>query len=234
MINLGNLTNEQKEALKRQFAEEEAEKEKERKDKIEEYKNLVDDCVMRGIQKAKYISEMITIGKKEIQDTFKTLLELKAEIYGIRDDQQSNTFTTRDGKYSIILGYRVVDSFDDTVHTGIAKAKNYINRLLKDENKELQKVLDLLLKKDKKGNLKASRVIELERIAADINDEELNEAVQIIKEAWKPQKTKTFVEAYYKDNNGNKVSIPLSVTSVSEVLEDVENNRTTNKEDTHS
>lgn len=232
MINLENLTEEQKKELKKKLAEEEVKKEKERKQKVEEYKNLVDECVMKGIQKARYISEMISIGKKEIQDTFKTLIDLKEELYGIRDNQQSHSFSTRNGDYSITVGYRVVDNFDDTVHTGIAKAKSYINRILKDENKELQKVLDLLLKKDKNGNLKASRVIELERIALDINDDELTEGVRIIKEAWKPQKTKTFIEASYKDANGNRINIPLSVTGVGE--ENERNNSTTNKEDTHS
>lgn len=232
MINLENLTEEQKNELKKKLAEEEVKKENERKQKVEEYKNLVDECVMKGIQKAKYISEMIANGKKEIQDTFKTLIDLKEELYGIRDNQQTHTFTTRNGNYSITMGHRIVDSFDDTVHTGIAKAKNYINRILKDENKELQKVLDLLLKKDKNGNLKASRVIELERIALEINDEELTEGVRIIKEAWKPQKTKTFIEASYKDANGNRINIPLSVTGVGE--ENERNNSTTNKEDTHS
>lgn len=232
MINLKNLTDEQKKALRKQLAEEEINKEKERKKRIKEYKDLVDDCVIKGIQKARYISEMIATGKKEIQDMFKTLIELKAEMYGLRDNQQSNTFTTSDGSYSITLGYRIVDSFDDTVHTGIAKAKNYINRILRDENKELQKVLDLLLKKDKNGNLKASRVIELERIALEIDDEELTEGVRIIKEAWKPQKSRTFIEAYYKDANGNKINIPLSMTTINEV--DYEGNSSTNKENTHS
>ncbi|MDY4010535.1 MAG: DUF3164 family protein [Fusobacterium gastrosuis] len=232
MINLENLTEEQRKELERQLKAEQEEKEKLRKEKIEEYKNLVDECVMKGIQKARYISEMIANGKKEIQDTFKILIDLKEELYGIRDNQQSHSFSTRNGNYSITVGYRVVDNFDDTVHTGIAKAKSYINRILKDENKELQKVLDLLLKKDKNGNLKASRVIELERIALDINDDELTEGVRIIKEAWKPQKTKTFIEASYKDENGNRINIPLSVTGVGE--ENERNNSTTNKEDTHS
>lgn len=232
MINLESLTLEQRKKLERQLKAEQEEKEKLRKEKIEEYKNLVDECVIKGIQKARYISEMIANGKKEIQDTFKILIDLKEELYGIRDNQQSHSFSTRNGNYSITVGYRVVDNFDDTVHTGIAKAKSYINRILKDENKELQKVLDLLLKKDKNGNLKASRVIELERIALDINDDELTEGVRIIKEAWKPQKTKTFIEASYKDANGNRINIPLSVTGVGE--ENERNNSTTNKEDTHS
>lgn len=232
MINLANLTMEQRKELERQIKAEQAEQEKIRKEKLEEYKNLVDECVIKSIRKARYISEMIAIGKKEIQDTFKTLLELKEELYGVKDNQQSHTFSTRSGDYTITIGHRVIDSFDDTVHAGIAKAKNYINRILKDENKELQQVLDLLLKKDKNGNLKASRVIELERIALDIDDQELKEGVKIIKEAWKPQRTKTFIEAYYKDSNGNKISIPLSVTNVGE--ENETDNSSTNKENTHS
>lgn len=233
MINLENLTEEQKKELKRKFAEEEAAKEKLRKEKIEEYKNLVDECVIKGIQKAKYVSEMIANGKKEIQDMFQTILELKTELYGVKDNQQTHTFSTRNGDYTITVGHRIVDSFDDTVHTGIAKAKNYINRILRNENKELQQVLDLLLKKDKNGNLKASRVIELERIALEIDDVELTEGVKIIKEAWKPQKTKTFIEASYKDANGNRINIPLSVTGVGEE-ENEKNNSTTNKANTHS
>lgn len=232
MINLENLTEEQKNELRRKFAEEEAEKEKLRKEKIEEYKNLVDECVMKGIQKAKYVSEMIANGKKEIQDMFQTILELKTELYGVKDNQQTHTFSTRNGDYTITVGHRIVDSFDDTVHTGIAKAKSYINRILQNENKELQQVLDLLLKKDKNGNLKASRVIELERIALEINDEELTEGVRIIKEAWKPQKTRTFIEASYKNEKGNRINIPLSVISVGE--ENERNNSPTNKENTHS
>lgn len=233
MINLENLTPEQRKELERQFKAEQEEKEKLRKEKIEEYKDLVDECVMKGIQKARYISEMIANGKKEIQDIFQTILELKSELYGVKDNQQTHTFSTRNGDYTITIGHRIVDSFDDTVHTGIAKAKSYINRILQNENKELQQVLDLLLKKDKNGDLKASRVIELERIALEINDEELTEGVRIIKEAWKPQRTKTFIEAYYKDANGNKINIPLSVTGVGEE-ENERNHSTTNKENTHS
>lgn len=45
----------------------------------------------------------------------------------------------------------------------------------------------------------------------------LNEAVQIIKFLETTKSKETFIEAYYKDDNGNKVSIPLSVTSVSSV-----------------
>ena len=180
------------------------------------------------MEKVKGVSNQITTVKKEVFDDFKSILELKAELYGVKENQQSHTFTTTDGKISITLGYRMLDSFDDTVHAGIEKVKKYIYRVVQDENSQLLEIVNLLLKKDKNGNLKASRVMELERIAGNIDDAELSEGVQIIKEAWKPQKSKTFIEAYYKDENGNKINIPLSMTTVMEDLKNEGDKETSN------
>ena len=215
-LDFNNLTAEEKEKMRKAVLEEEKQKETKRKEKIEDYKTLVDETVIKAMKKVKGVSNQITAVKKEVFDDFKSILELKAELYGVRDNQQSHTFTTSDGKISITLGNRMLDSFDDTVHTGIEKVKNYIYKTVQDENTHLLEIVNLLLKKDKNGNLKASRVMELEKIAGNINDDELTEGVQIIKEAWKPQKSKTFIEAYYKDENGNKVNIPLSMTTVME------------------
>lgn len=219
-LDFKNMTDEQKANLKKQILEEEAKEKAERKAKIEGYKSLVDETVIKAMEKVKGISNQITTIKKEVFDDFKSILELKAELYGVKENQQSHTFTTTDGKISITLGYRMLDSFDDTVHAGIEKVKNYIYKTVQEENTHLLEIVNLLLKKDKNGNLKASRVMELEKIAGNINDTELSEGVQIIKEAWKPQKSKTFIEAYYKDENGNKINIPLSMTSV---MEDIKN-----------
>nr|DAX62172.1 MAG TPA: Protein of unknown function (DUF3164) [Caudoviricetes sp.] len=227
-MNLENMTAEEKEILKKQLLEEEKQKKVERKAKIEAYKNLVDETVINSIDKIKNISAQIMMSKKEVFDDFKSIMELKAELYGVKDNQQSHTFTTSDGKISITLGNRMLDSFDDTVHTGIEKVKNYIYRVVQDENSQLLEIVNLLLKKDKNGNLKASRVMELERIAGNIDDAELSEGVQIIKEAWKPQKSKTFIEAYYKDENGNKINIPLSMTTVMEDLKNEGDKETSN------
>lgn len=227
-MDIKNLTAEEKEALRKQFLEEEKSKEAKRKEKIEAYKKLVDETVMSSMKKVKEVSAQIAMTKKEVFDDFKSITELKAELYGVNDKQQSHTFTSSDGKFTITLGHRMLDSFDDTVHSGIEKVKSYIYKSVQDENSHLLEIVNLLLKKDKNGNLKASRVMELEKIAGNIDDPELTEGVQIIKEAWKPQKSKTFIEAYYKDENGNKVNIPLSMTTVMEDLKNEGNKETSN------
>ena len=55
-------------------------------------------------------------------------------------------------------------------------------------------MLNLLLKKDKNGNLKASRVLELKKIAKQVGDSEFIDGVKIIEAAYRPNKSSTFIE----------------------------------------
>lgn len=212
MVDLKNLTTEQKKALFEEIKKEEREKEKRKAEARETYKNLVAETVERNFKKLEGVSEMLSQVKKAVYEDFKTALEMKAELFGVKENQQTHTFTTVEG-LTITIGHRVTDNFDDTVHAGIEKVKGYISKVTAGEKAELEELINLLLKKDKNGNLKASRVLELERIAEKINDEELKDGVQIIKEAYKPTKTSTFIEAYYKDEQGKKVYLPLSIVN---------------------
>lgn len=211
-VDLKNLTAEQKKELFEEMKKEEAMKKKEKAEARESYKNIVAETVEKNFKTLKEVSGMLAKVKKSVFEDFATALKLKEELYGIKENQQSHTFTTAEG-LSITIGHRVTDSFDDTVHVGIEKVKAYISKVTLGEKAELEELINLLLKKDKNGNLKASRVLELERTAEKINDEELKDGVQIIREAYKPAKSSTFVEASYKDEQGRKVYIPLSIVN---------------------
>lgn len=69
-----------------------------------------------------------------------------------------------------------------------------------------------LLAKDQKGTLKASRIIQLRKIAEDTGSERFLEGVRIIEEAYSPAISKTYVRAEYKDDKGVWISIPLGMT----------------------
>lgn len=183
------------------------------KKKRNEYKELVKETVTRNFQEVKKISKALSCLKKTVFEDFITILNMKAELYGIRENQQSHTFSTDEG-LTIIIGHRIIDTFDDTVHTGIAKVREYIQGVASGEKKEVEMMLDLLLKKDKNGNMKANRVLELKKIAEKVNDYDFLDGVKIIEAAYKPAKSSTFIEAYYKDEHGKKVAIPLSISSV--------------------
>lgn len=189
-------------------------REKGRQQDRKAYKELTNETIPGLIDHLKTVSGWLKKAKTETFQGVADLLELKEKAYGIKDDQRSHTFTTDKGD-SITLGYRINDGWDDTVGSGIAKVNKFIESLAKDEDSaKLVKTINQLLKKDAKGNLKSNRVIELDKLTQDFDNEEFTDGVQIIKEAFKPVASCYFIEATTTNENGKEVSIPLSISSV--------------------
>lgn len=177
------------------------------------YKELVEQTVPKAIFKLCLASETLSNAKTEAFQYFEDILKLKADVYGIKEKQQSHTFSFEGGEVQI--GYRITDGWDDTVNAGIAKVEKYISSLAKDaETAALVDMVFNLLKKDAKGNLKGSRVLELQKLTAKFNDEEFADGVDIISKSYKPVRSVWFVEAALIDENKNKTPIPLSMSSV--------------------
>ena len=73
-----------------------------------------------------------------------------------------------------------------------------------------------LLSKDKQGNLNASRVLQLAKMAEDSSDDQFKEGVKIIQESYMPTVTRRYIRAQYRDEttgNGWR-NIPLGITDV--------------------
>ena len=71
-----------------------------------------------------------------------------------------------------------------------------------------------LLAKDRKGNLKASRVLQLREIARKSGYPELIEATDIIQSAYRPVDSCQFISVSYKDEKGVKRALPLSLAAM--------------------
>jgi hypothetical protein len=195
--------------LKAALASVEAKKEDDRT----AYKELVEQTVPKAIFKLALASEVLSNAKTEAFQYFEDILKLKAEVFGVKEKQQSHTFSFEGGEVQI--GYRINDGWDDTVNAGIAKVENFISSLAKDpETAALVDMVFNLLKKDAKGNLKGSRVLELQKLTAKFNNEEFTDGVDIISKAYKPVRSVWFVEASLIDENKNKTPIPLSMSAV--------------------
>ncbi|AFL97389.1 DUF3164 family protein [Ornithobacterium rhinotracheale] len=206
-MSLENLTTEE---LAAELKRREQEKAGERK----AYKDLVNEELPRIAGMLKTLSQNISQVKLFAFENLKILLETKNEVFGVKDTQQSHTFSDEKGN-SITYGFRIIDNWDDSVTAGIQKVRDFLQSLAKDDNSaNLVKVIQRLLKQDSKGNLKASRVIELTKLAEEINNEEFLDAVNIIRQAYKPQRSAFFVDASYTDAQGKKVNIPLSISAV--------------------
>jgi hypothetical protein len=177
------------------------------------YKKLVAETIPKALLKLKKTSEMIQNVKTETFQLFETILDLKNQVYGFKEKQMSHTFSNE--KEEITIGYRINEGWDDTVTIGIEKVQNYIASLsTSKETASLVKIVFNLLKKDAKGNLKGSRVLELQKLTKEFNDEEFTDGVGIIASAFKPIRSSWFIEASTINENGTRTNIPLSMSSV--------------------
>lgn len=215
MIDLTNLSAAQKAALKAQLeAEEKAEKERVQNER-EAYKILVDQTVENNVNKLSKLSCEMERIKQEVFAEFATLIKTKDELFKTKVDRQSDTFTTADGTMSITLGNRVNEGWDDTVEAGIEKVKDYLKTLAKDDNSaELVQVVMGLLAKDRKGALKANKVLELERLAVSSQNADFIDGINIIKAAYRPIPTCQFIQVELKDEEGKSRKLPLSLSAM--------------------
>ena len=193
-------------------AKKRAEKQK-REDDINAYKDTVDDFVRRVYDMLVPLSDALKEAKDTIFKEKDAIVDLKESLYNTKVDRHSNTFTTSDSKITLSMGYRTVDGWSDDAEAGIAKIKDYMTSLAKDENGAKQnKIIMELLAKDKKGNLKLSSIVQLEKHANEFGDPLFIEGVKIIKDSYRPTETSQFISLIYKDEHGVKHSVPLSLS----------------------
>lgn len=187
--------------------------EKAKKDR-ETYSQMVDEEIEQAIPMLRELSGDIRTVKEKVIDNFRQILDMKAEVLKrTRDGQKSHTFTNSEGNKRITIGRCVVDGWRDTVEDGIAIVKESVIGLIKDdETKALVNQIMRLIARDQAGNLKANKVLQLDKLAAELNNDRLNEGIAIIKESHIPNFSKTYVRAEYQDENGQWRYIPLGMT----------------------
>lgn len=214
-IKFENLSAEQRAQIAAEYqADQEAEK-KNQQDNRKAYKELSKETVPILFRILEKQSELLAVTKQRVFEAARDLISIKVEAYGSREGQQSHTFSNDDGTQSITIGFRVVDGWDDTLPSGMEKVKQFLQGRSKDkESQEMVEGINILLKKDKNGSLKSSRVIELNQWAQKIGNALLLDGVSIIMESYKPVKTCYFIEAKQTDATGKMQSLPLSISSV--------------------
>ena len=215
------MTEEQKAQYEAFVQQQKAEQAKAQAKKMrEDYKEMVDDAIESMMPALVAVSDNLANYKRRVFEEFSAILQMKAEMFkmekGSELDNQSHTFTNSRGDMRIVLGTYVTDGYLDTADEGIAKVQQYIQSLASDEKSQaLVSMVMRLLAKDAKGTLKASRIIQLRRMAQESGSADFIEGVQIIEEAYQPQVSRTFLKAYVKDKDtGAWEQIPLGMTEV--------------------
>ena len=216
-ISIEKLSSEDRKAL---MAELVADQKKEKQRKLEDrktYRTMVDETIPELFNHLAHASEVLTKAKQKVFEETKDLVDLKNSIYGVKLDQQSHTFSTSAGDFTITRGFRVVEGWDDTYIYGVEKIKECLALLAStgdSKSVKLAKITQRLLRPDKKGMLKASRVIELSNVATEIDMPLFYEGIEILQTSFRPVKSVTFIEASWRDENGHTHSVPLSISAI--------------------
>lgn len=188
------------------------------KEDCQAYAELVDEEIAWAIPVLLDISGLITGKKSLVLDRFAKILEMKADVLKkTKEDQRSHTWTNTEGDKRITIGRYFVDAWRDTVNDGIEIARSAIMDMIQDDNtKALVNQMLRMLSRNSQGDLKANKVLQLEKLAADVKDENIRERIRegiaIINEAHIPNFTKTFIRAEYRDVHGQWHNIPLGMT----------------------
>ena len=192
--------------------------EERRRQQREEYTKMVDDELAAAIPELQAVSEDIKAVKAKVFENFRTVLELKGEMFkdkkGMDMGFATHCFTDSAGTMRIRLGQYLNDNYLDTAEEGVAMIQDYISGLATDEKTQaLVKMVLKLLAKDAKGTLKAQRILQLRKIAEESGSEQFIEGVRVIEEAYRPIPTRTFLRAEIKDpETGGWKQIPLGMT----------------------
>lgn len=216
MKSIKNLSPDERAQLLKELQEQEREEKNKVKAERNAYKDLVNEAVPVLFKELQEASNHLARAKKATFDGLKDLINMKAQVYESRQAMYSHSFTTTDG-ITLIVGNRILENWDDTVTAGIEKVKKYLDTLAKDENsKMLIRIVNKLLAKDEKGNLKSSRVLQLRKEAEATGNKEFIDAISIILDAYKPTMGKTFVSCRYKRQDGVIIDLPLDISAVDE------------------
>jgi hypothetical protein len=212
-IDLSQLSSAQLEALTKQVKEKEAAEKERIQNERNNYKKMVDEAVMACLPILRSASEQLSLAKEFCLDEFKALLHLKTELYGVKSEQQSHTFTNSDGSISIILGYHYIDGWDDTVSSGIAIVEQELDNLVHDEtSRALIKGMRKLMAKDGTGNIQYKRLGKIKEMAEELKIMRLQDGLKIIEQAYRPKRSTDYIKCLVLDEKGKKISLALSIS----------------------
>ena len=178
---------------------------------------MTDEVMTDAVSELKRCNERLVATKQKVIATFSALMELRKEVNeeAGKKEQDSFTFTNSEGTQRIRIGYNMNDNYLDQVEEGIAKVRAYLESLAKDDqSKELIDLVLRLLARDQKGNLKASRVIQLGQIAEKSGNEEFQEGMKIIREAYRPTRSKLFIRCSLKEPEKEWEDLGLGIGEV--------------------
>lgn len=198
-IDLTKLSPQELADLNAKIKERKALERKEQKEKNQIIDEFTNEIVDNNIDFFIGLNSSVEKGIIKVWQEAKALIELRAERYeSKKEDQDSFTFTKKDGSASIKIGWNVKPTFTGVESEGIKKIKEYMSSLAgSTENEQLLlEFLNVALKTDVQGNYNPKKVRELNSMRDKANSELFDAGMDIIDSAIVDVRTSQFVRGY--------------------------------------
>lgn len=219
MTTLKTLSKEEKELLMAEAKEELKKEEQLKKAERKKYKEIASEEVEALFVKMKTACTQMRDLKIEIYNSIQALIASKKEVFDVNGDQKTHTLSTLDGSKRIVVGYRDLIEWDGTEGAGVEKVMTYLSSLGKDEKSNiLFKMVTTLLRPDRNGNLNPTKIIELAKMADEINEPEFTDGVNIIRQAQRVGKSRGLldIEERVRENHWRNVELDFSDLIITE------------------
>ncbi len=213
-MDITNLTNEEKAALKAQLDAEEKERiEKRNADRLA-LLDMEDAAVIEMMQEVETLSDAIVLFKQKSIKKLEPLMKMKTELGKAADKQRSFSFKSKDGSAKIVIDYNETFKYDDGIHAGVEYAKQWLQENAEESNKMkmMTTIIEDLLGKSRGGTYSAENLWVFVNAAEDYDVPLLKAAAEAVKKSLYKEMTTVSVRVFKKDEFGQMKQLPLSAT----------------------
>lgn len=133
--------------------------------------------------------------------------QLSAEQYGVklRGTEGNVELATHDGIYKIKIANNKTMMFDERLNTAKELIDKCLHRFAEGGGDEIKAIINDAFRVDKGGSVSYERIASLTRL--DINDEEWQTAMKLVRESMQVQSSKAYIRLYQRDEVTNEYRI---------------------------
>lgn len=200
------------EEIERIYKERQEQERQDKEAKRREYEEMREETINSLFIKAVAVSEQLSKFKQHAFGEMEALFEVLVE-YSKRHAEGKGNFEIKseDDTKKAVFKQQENGEFDERSKQAEAHIQEFVQSEFKDER--TKKLITKLLER-KKGQLDIKLVQKLYSMEEDFSDERWKEGIRLLKESWHPTNTKTYLNLYYRDDNGRWTGVPLSLSAV--------------------
>jgi len=212
VIDITQLSPEQKAELMAQLNQEQELAEMEARTKRELYEQQRETTIQSLMGQALEINDIMQGFKNEAFAELRFLSEFISETTTKEDWKGNFTIKSRDGKFKIEYSRQVLGDFDERSNEAVNLISEFVSERYQQDAPTRKLVVSLLERKN--GQLDIKMVQKLYAMENEFSDEKWLKGLQLLKDSWQSGDSKEYVRFWQKDSANGWKAIKLDFASL--------------------